>query len=76
MNARYEITTFESYTAGSRVADHGVITGLSWDDVVARFKKAAVSQHPSETELGAGRSFHYHDHDGKLCRVTRVAVEA
>ena len=76
MNARYEITTFERYTPGSRVADHGVITGLSWEDVVARFKKASVSQQPAEADLADGKHFHYHDHNGKLCRVTRVSAEA
>lgn len=72
MNDRYEIVTFERYTLGSRVADRSIITGLRWEDVVTRLTKAAVNQPPIETDLAHGKHFHYHDHEGKLCRLTRV----
>lgn len=74
MNDRYEIVTFERYTPGSRVADRGIITGLSWEDVVTRLNKAEVSQHPTDADLADGKHFHYHDHEGKLCRLTRVSA--
>ena len=72
MNERYEIVTFERYTLGSRVADRSIITGLSWEDVVTRLNKASVDQHSTDVVLDAGKPFHYHDHEGKLCRLTRL----
>lgn len=74
MNERYEIVTFERYTLGSRVADRSIITGLSWEDVVTRLDKAEVYQRPAEADLASGKHFHYHDHEGKMCRLTRYTV--
>jgi hypothetical protein len=73
MNGKYEIVTFERYTPGSRVADRSIITGLSGEDVVTRLNKASVKQHPTDANLAAGKHFHYHDHEGKLCRLTRIS---
>jgi hypothetical protein len=75
MNERYEIVTFERFTLGSRVADRSIITGLRWEDVVVRLNKASVKQHQDiAAGLADGKHFHYHDHERKMCRLTRYTI--
>lgn len=73
-NERYEIVVFERYTPGSRVADRSIITGLKWEDVVVRLDRARVNHQHISAGLADGKHFHYHDHEGKMCRVTRYTV--
>lgn len=72
MVERYEIVVFEKHTPGSRAAEKSVITGLSWEDVVTRLNKASVDQYKTDAALDEGKPFHYLDHEGKLCRLTRL----
>lgn len=73
-NERYEIITFERFTLGSRAADRSIIAGLNWDDIVIRLNKASIHPQLVLNELATGKRYHYHDHDGKLCRLTRYTV--